>query len=48
MRVKERKVSGRNCVVVDNVSTTDATLMECKRVLKKIGTQQALLLTLAV
>jgi ComF family protein len=40
-------VQGRHCIVLDDVTTTGATLTECRRVLKKAGAKSVHLIALA-
>ncbi|HET8594633.1 MAG TPA: phosphoribosyltransferase family protein [Intrasporangium sp.] len=44
----EGAVNGRDCIVVDDVMTTGATLVECTRALEEAGARRVLAVTIAV
>jgi predicted amidophosphoribosyltransferase len=48
MQVAERtEIAGKTCIVVDDVATTGATLLEAERALKRAGAKKVYTLALA-
>lgn len=46
-RAKAKMLSGKTCLLIDDICTTGSTLDECARVLKRAGAKQIYALTLA-